>query len=75
MLNAACERMEIPQTRMTLLQRTRESPMILNQLGQHERAVAHKEQSINFRRQHVDAQTELLNQLEIALSGLTKAAS
>jgi tetratricopeptide (TPR) repeat protein len=48
---------------------------ILYQLGQHERALAHKRQSLGFRRQYLDTQAALLGQLQRALSDLAKATS
>jgi tetratricopeptide (TPR) repeat protein len=48
---------------------------ILDQLGQHERSVAHKELSTDFRRQHQAAQAELLVRLQSALSGPAKPSS
>jgi tetratricopeptide (TPR) repeat protein len=48
---------------------------ILNQLGQHERSLAHKKQSIEFRFRHRDAQAELLVQLQTTLSDVTKLPS
>jgi len=48
---------------------------ILQRLGQHERAVAHKQESIEFRRRHMDDQAEFLNKLQVALAALNKALS
>ncbi|MGL6110914.1 MAG: hypothetical protein ACRC2B_12550 [Rubrivivax sp.] len=48
---------------------------ILFRLGQHQRSVAHKKQSLEFRRLHQAAQAELLIQLQAALAGLAKLPS
>ncbi len=48
---------------------------ILKHLGQPKRAALHKKESIEFRRRHIDGQTELQNQLQDALSTLSKASS
>jgi tetratricopeptide (TPR) repeat protein len=42
---------------------------ILDQLGQRERSIEHKNLSLSFRRRHLDAQAELLGQLQQAFPG------
>jgi tetratricopeptide (TPR) repeat protein len=74
-LECACERTANPADPDDVAGTHARVAAILNQVGQHERAVAHKEQSLKFRRQHMDAQTDLLSRLETALSGLAKPAS
>jgi len=39
---------------------------VLNQLGQYERSLEHQAQAMEYRRRHLDAQAELLGQLERA---------
>jgi tetratricopeptide (TPR) repeat protein len=74
-VESACERIANPSDPDDVASAHARVAAILNQIGQHERAVAHQEQSTKFRRQHMDAQAELLRHLETALSGLAKPAS
>jgi tetratricopeptide (TPR) repeat protein len=71
-LECACERSTNPADPDDVASMHARIAEILNQLGQHERSAFHKDESIKFRRQHTEAQIELLHQLERALSGLTK---
>jgi hypothetical protein len=43
----------------------------MKQLGQEQKAAAHKTLSLQFRAQHLAAQTELLQRLQAALAGST----
>jgi tetratricopeptide (TPR) repeat protein len=74
-VEAACERMANPADPDDVASTHARVAEILNQLGQHERSVEHKNLSIDFRRQHQAAQAELLVRLQSALASLAKLSS
>jgi len=71
-VESACERIDNPADADDVASAHARIADVLNQLGQHERSALHKQQSIKFKREHMNAQTALLGQLQIALAGLTK---
>jgi tetratricopeptide (TPR) repeat protein len=71
----ACERSGAPADFDDVASTHARVSEILRLLGQQQRSLAHKQQSIEFRRLHQAAQVELLAQLQSALSGLAQPPS
>jgi tetratricopeptide (TPR) repeat protein len=67
----ACERTEVPADSDDVAAMHARVAEILYRLGHRERSARHKERATEFLRQHKDAQANLLNELQAALSGLS----
>ncbi len=74
-VDAACARIGNPADPDDVASMHARLAEVLNLLGQPERSLEHKSQAIEFRRRHLDAQAELLGQLEHALSGQSKGST
>ncbi|HRH88698.1 MAG TPA: hypothetical protein PLO41_17770 [Rubrivivax sp.] len=65
----ACARMSYPADPDDVAFAHARVAEVLSRLGQNERSLVHKNESIEFRARHVAAQTELVSRLQTALSG------